>query len=246
MKFFLKKSSEGSLQSLNEEEIQKKLYGAFHKNTASQSTGVTFNGPKSVPFLCPKLEKSESHLGSSLKICTEKFLKTLKSFPWKFSILVVGFIILSIYSFQFLSGAIQNFSKTFKQQATPVANQSAEKIEIKAEIQKVSQVKKIDRSEALSVPIQNDKPAVLSKKTYYAVQICTYQKETDAKTLSNELKRSNFPAFYMRMQGFQNKTPYYVVFLGKNESYAGANDKLKEFRNSDQGQKFPDAFIRSI
>ena len=121
------------------------------------------------------------------------------------------------------------------------AGQSTAKATRKTESAKALS-KKTDQPAA--VPPAQDKPlSEASKKAYYAVQICTYQKETDAKALEEELKRSNFSAFSLRMQG---KIPYYVVFIGKDESYAGANEKLKEFRASDQYQKFPDAFIRSI
>lgn len=237
---FLRKPSGDSLQSLNEEEIQKKLYGTFHKNTASPSSSVTFNRPQNVPFTRPKrIEKPAFNvLVLDLKIRIGKLIKMIQSFPWKFFILVTGCVLLFIYAFQFLSGAIQHVSKTreAKQQAKLMASQSTGQ----------STTTLVPSQGVLSPPNQHEKLADPVKKSYYAVQICTYQKENDAKALANELKNSNFSAFYQRMQGGQNKTPYYVVFLGKNESYAGANEKLKEFRSSDQYQKFPDAFIRSI
>lgn len=234
MKFFLKKPSEDSLQSLNEEEIQKKLYGTFHKNTGSQNTSVTFNTPKQTPFTRPQsTDRSPSELDESIKALTDRITKAVQSFPWRFSLVVVGLIILSIYSFDFLSGAIHRLSQPKPSQEAAISQtaQSTEKASVKTESSKVT-------------PKKSAQSAVASpQKTYYAVQICTYQKEADAKALVSELKNSNFSTFYLRMQG---KIPYYVVFLGKNESYAGAHEKLKEFRASDQYQKFPDAFIRSI
>ncbi len=247
MKFFLKKQSEVSLQSLNEEEIQKKLYGTFHKNTKSQNASVTFNTPKQSAFTRPQSSEPlpPSDLDASIKHSIDKILKGFQSFPWKFSIVVIGCLIFGIYLLQFLSGAVHQFSKLkpSKQYMISVAGQSVEKASRKGETSKAIPVKKTEQL-AVIAPVQADKAMIDSpKKSYYAVQICTYQKEADAKALSAELKNLNFSTFYLRMQG---KIPYYVVFLGKDESYAGANEKLKEFRNSEQYQKFPDAFIRSI
>jgi len=247
VKFFLKKPSEDSLQSLNEEEIQKKLYGTFHKNTKSQNASVTFNTPKQAAFTRPQPSEQlpPSDLDASIKLLVDKILNGFQSFPWKFSILVVGCLIFGIYSLQFLSGAIHQFSKLKppKQYMISTTGQSVGKASRKVETPKAIPTKKTDQP-AVTAPVRADRTPIDSpKKAYYAVQICTYQKEADAKALSTELKNSNFSAFYLRMQG---KIPYYVVFLGKNESYSGANEKLKEFRSSEQYQKFPDAFIRSI
>lgn len=239
MKFFLKKPSDVSLQSLNEEEIQKKLYGTFHKNTKShQNSSVTFNTPKQAAFTRPQTSEQTppSELDANIQQSIDKLLKGFQSFPWKFSLVVIGCLILGIYSLQFISGALHQFSKLkpSKQYMISATGQSTVKASRKAE----------QPAAAVPPPVQADKPlSEASKKAHYAVQICTYQKEADAKALEDELKKSNFSAFSLRMQG---KIPYYVVFIGKNESYAGANEKLKEFRSSDQYQRFPDAFIRSI
>ena len=166
--------------------------------------------------------------------------------------MVIGFIILFVYSFQFLSGAIHNLSKPKEsehQSANPplVSSKTAEKSKIKTNLPSIAQDKENRQpQQEPSNQVQNTKLPDTAKKSFYAVQICTYQKESDAKSLSQELKNSNFSAFYLKMQGSQNKNPYFVVFLGKDESYAGANQELKQFRNSEQYQRFPDAFIRSI
>ena len=233
MNLFIKKTSGDSLHSLNEEEIQKKLYGTFHKNTLSQNLSLKPSPSKSVPFIRPKVaEKPASDLVPQFKLLAQKSVKTIQSFPWKFSIVTMGLVFLSIYSFQFISGAFQDFSKarTFQQVTT----------------QNTKALEETVKSDPETSVIQNQKSVVSPKKTFYAVQICTYQKESDAKSLARILKDLNFSSFYLRMYGSQNKIPYYVVFIGKNESYAAANEKLKEFRKSDQYQKFPDAFISSI
>ena len=245
MNLFVKKSAGDSLHSLNEEEIQKKLYGTFHKSVLSRNVSLKPNVSKNVPFVRSQVvEKPVSNLVPQLKFLSRKSIKIVQSFPWKFSIVTIGLVLLSIYSFEFLSGTFQNLSKARASKLETVYNIKAlEKTGRNTEKVELDQIKKTDQHVSV---IHNEKPLDLPQKAFYAVQICTYQKESDAKALAKSLKASNFSSFYLHMQGFQNKTPYYVVFIGKNESYAAANEKLKEFRNSDQYQKFPDAFIRSI
>jgi len=252
VKLFDKKVTGDSLRSLNEEEIQKKLYGTFHKTTTIKNTGSSFT--KTVPFMRPKLmEKKDSELLLALNAFKNKLFLSLKSFPWKFSLIVIGLVISSVYSFQFFSTAIHNFAKEREAKKHAAVSLQAEKAKNKIESAKDKSAedskvvaKKADEPVAMIPAVQNENPLELPKKPYYAVQICTYQKESDAKGLSGELKKSNFDAFYLKMQGPQNKVPYFVVFLGKDESYSGANRSLKEFRRSEQFQKFPDAFIRSL
>jgi len=80
----------------------------------------------------------------------------------------------------------------------------------------------------------------------YAIQVCTYQRERDAQQLTNELRGLNFSAFYQRILSPDQKIPFYLVFLGRTESYAAAKAQLEQFRRTALYQKFTDSFVRSI
>lgn len=220
MIFISKKTSENPLRSLNEEEIQKKLYGKFHKSSQSQNPS-SFNTSSVLRPQAAQTEPQESYL--------KKGVDALKSIPWKFTLITVGVVIVTIYLFQGMSEFFHQLSER-KSVAPPVIEES-----VLVTPPKATPVVKTEASKTVAIP----------KKNYYAVQICTYQKESDAKTLENELNKLGFTAFNLRMQG-QHQTSYYVVFVGKNESYSSANNALKEFRKSEQYQRFPDAFIRSV
>lgn len=228
MIFISKKTSENPLRSLNEEEIQKKLYGKFHKSSQSQNSS-SFNTSSTRPQAA-QTEPQESYL--------KKGIDTLKSIPWKFTLITVGVVIVTIYLFQGMSEFFHQLSER-KSAVPPVIEKS-----VLVATPKAAPIVKTEVSKAVT-PIESSKTIAVPKKNYYAVQICTYQKESDAKTLENELNKLGFAAFNLRMQG-QHQTSYYVVFIGKNESYSSANNALKEFRKSEQYQRFPDAFIRSV
>ncbi|GEM_PF-4051471 len=248
MKVFLKKPSVDSLHSLNEEEIQKKLYGTYHKNTSSINTGgSTFTRPAVASFTGEKRPQPAAfhfNFWPPVKSSFAYLTKWLKLFPWKFSILITGLLICSISLFQFLSSSLSHFHWTNKKTEKIVSTQM---VDSSPETQSSKSVttKKIDMIQEKTSTV-TEKTTEVPKKSYYAVQICTYQKEADAKALTAELKTSKFSAFYERMQSTQNKTPYYVVFLGKDESFAHATSNLKSFRKSEHYQKFPDAFVRSV
>lgn len=236
MKFFVKKISEESLHVLNEEDIQKKLYGTYHKvqtNSASHKAPI-YATLGSKPY--------RPWANINFKPIINLVLQWVKSFPWKVALLSLAGIVFAVYSLQFISNSFQSLTKPkVKNEQVVTTN---EPVNQKSDVSKPATVQKSTHKLA-SVDLENQ-TAVSLRKTYYAVQVCTYQKLSDALNLVAELKRAHFPAFHMRIPASQSKIPYYVVFLGKDAEYAQANAKLKEFRRSDQRQKFPDAFIRSI
>lgn len=237
MKIFSKKSEVESLHALNEKEIQKRLYGRYHREAMpAGEKPSTNNAARAVPELeIPDISRSFS-FSNRLKAFPARFqnafLSFWQKFPWKFSGFLIGFLVAFVILFQV-------FSSWFgKVKAVPPAsglNAVNEPAPLALPVKKVE----------VSLPrptIQAQAP----RKSYYAVQICTYQREGDARQLTRVLESLNFPAFYLHNLSAQERITFYTVFLGKEETYAAAKARLNEFRKTEASQKFPDSFIRSL
>ncbi|MBI4395321.1 MAG: SPOR domain-containing protein [Candidatus Omnitrophica bacterium] len=250
MKIFEKKVDDDSLHTLNEKEIQKRLYGRYHLESNSKATALETPSPNPTRLEIPKAVTS-SVVSTSFKDFLARSQKVLllagKKFPWTFATIVISALALSVISLQVLSiwfGKMKPPEPSEISVATGEANRFSQ-------AKKVPEVKAFSSSPALSPPTAAGSALTAqlaegAKKKYYAVQVCTYQKEQDAARLATELKASNFDAFYLRMASSRQRQPHYVVFLGKEESYLGANSKLDAFRKSRYYEQFSDSFIRSI
>ena len=256
------------MHTLDEKEIQKRLYGKYHRETGS-SVHNTSNPNATLPRLeIPKVSKppffSES-FKSTFASAWNSFFVFLKKIPWRFTAIIVGGLILAIALLQGLSfwfakmkaapHRIHHAAHVVKSEHL-VRKTSVKAIEAKKETVRVETLKKKiePRTEPvaalpIAIPAPPLSPAQAGetiKKRYYSVQICTYQREQDAQQLTDELKNMSFHAFYLRILSSQQQIPHYVVFLGKEDTYSEASARLKEFRKTQQFQKFSDSFIRSI
>ena len=79
----------------------------------------------------------------------------------------------------------------------------------------------------------------------YAIQIATYARAEDASNLESRLKADGLPAFMAPVRRPHGKS-FYLVYLGRFESFQEAQAKLKEFRGRDVAKEFPDSFVRTI
>ena len=79
---------------------------------------------------------------------------------------------------------------------------------------------------------------------FFSIQICTYRAESDAKKLVGRLEGFNLPAFYTVVPGRQGEGKFYIVFVGKDESYSETNTRLSKFKQLPVSHEFPDAYIR--
>ena len=85
------------------------------------------------------------------------------------------------------------------------------------------------------------KSAVAGKA--YVVQIATYANEKDAEKLTDLLKENGLPSF---SQSFKRNTGkvFYLVFLGRFQTFEEAEKGFKQFRGKLFAKNFPDSFIR--
>ena len=247
MKFTLKKTETGSLHPLNEKEIQKRLYGRYHRDDTTSAADPNCNST------LPKAEiRNTSRPSFSLTVWFANFtgrlqglfLKFGRKFPWKFSVIVTGSLIVSVVLLQALSAWFGKVRINSQTPSEPVVNKLVSASPIKKSIEVAAPPSLSAAPAARPAATTVDKG--VQRKRYYAVQVCTYERETDAQQLTNELKGLNFPAFHLRFPSSQQGLTHYVVFLGKEETYATANAKLNEFRKTKDFQRFPDSFIRSI
>ncbi|MBI1978052.1 MAG: hypothetical protein HYS55_04805 [Candidatus Omnitrophica bacterium] len=229
---------------LNEEEIQKKLYGRYHKGTGTQKA----EGPRvnvNTQQLVIKTSSQSVPVSTRLKVwvirITSQMGLLLKKFPWKLFSVVTVLLVLAILGFQH----IPNWFLKGKPPLAQAGRMTGGKISVEP-IQSRKASETIDSSSVtLTKPEAETRETTTSKKRYFAVQICTYQREQDARQLTGRLHSMNFPAFYSKSSSSRGLS-HYVVFLSKEESYAQANSKLAQFRRTSEFRKFSDAFIRSL
>ena len=79
----------------------------------------------------------------------------------------------------------------------------------------------------------------------YVIQVCTYSSEEDARQLVEQMKGLGFSAFVHSLARANGKT-FYLVFLGRFDSFREAQARLKEFRSQPVAKDFPDSFIREL
>ena len=269
MKLFSKKTETDNLHTLNEKEIQKRLYGKYHRE-GNSNPGIGRSGSGAMP---PQLEIPEvsrpfsfsNQLKNSLAQTRNFLFVFVKKIRWKFLATVTAALIVAVILFQvfsFLFTKIKTLPKPFhfsskvshlnkRAAAHKVTPRSAEPKKEAAAVKAIAaempqKAMPVPSVIVPSSPLSLPKPPEALKKRYYSVQICTYQREQDAKQLVEELKNADLPAFHLRILSSQQPFPHYVVFLGKEKTYADANVLLREFRKTQHFQKFPDSFVRSI
>lgn len=79
----------------------------------------------------------------------------------------------------------------------------------------------------------------------YVIQICSYAREEDAQRLTAQMVEGNLPAFYQQVDRSNGKA-FYLVFLGRFETFREAQSKLDEFRKNPLAKDFGDSFVRSL
>ncbi|OGW87112.1 MAG: hypothetical protein A3C35_06955 [Omnitrophica bacterium RIFCSPHIGHO2_02_FULL_46_11] len=261
MKLFLKKPRLEEIHTLDEKEIQKRLYGKYHRETQEKNQNKKTTVPASkIEFSNPLKPAPTPQVNESST--ADKFGKLpriFQSFPWKFSFLLTAALLVTVTSLQLLSfwfskmkiPSARTRSKTI---SLPPARLSARpSVESpkpaakKSETSVTNSPRTQTAAPAIPAIIAPSAPAQITppKQRYYAVQVCTYQREEDAARLVTGLKDLNFPAFFRRTTSQQGMT-HYEVFLSKDVTYAAANSRLGEFRKTHQSQEFPDSFIRSL
>lgn len=241
MNLLSRKPKENSLGTLDEKQIQERLYGKYHKGgqpiAAPQArTEQTSFTPKGLTPPPKKIEiyqewKALSHAWG------QAFNQFAKGFPWK----MIGSIGIALIASVLIA---QNASRWLGhlRQTTPVTEPSKPAVQaVVTPVKKPLSSPGLSRSESVTTLT----PPV-AKQKHYAVQVCTYQRAKDAEELVKQLQGFNFSAFYKQTASQQERIPLYVVFLDRAETYAEAKAQLAEFRKTEIFQKFSDSFILSL
>ena len=259
MKLFSKKSNSEPLKVLNEREIQERLYGKYHadspKITAASTNTAVLHKVEAKSRLEPSFSSQPSQKALPLNF-SALFFKLQKRFPWRFSGLLIGSVIGGVFVLQLLSFWMGTLSQSSQLISASVRKTTPNQIQTSAvEVEKKPMAGAKPAEEALSpqtaAPTSEAKPTPprvsdTPKKKYYAVQVCTYFRESDARELTQELTALNFSAFYQHVSSGSQNVHHYLVFLGKEETYSAAEAKLEAFKKTKRFQSFPDSFIRSV
>lgn len=244
MKLLSKKSGrEASFHVLNEKEIQERLYGRYHRETMSRGREVGTNSLLSPAGSGPRgstVFSLSQRLVPFLKTCREFTFALVRKFPWKFAVAITGLLGASLIVFPLISFWFA------KAKSVMDASQKVVQEEIQTNPTETAMVPPVSRPVPVSVTQSQSNAPIVPKRKYYAVQVCTYERERDARQLTSELRNMNFPAFYRRFLSTRHGIPHYVVFLSQEESFTGANARLNEFRKTKHFLTFSDSFIRSL
>ena len=242
-----RKAKENSLGTLDEKQIQERLYGKYHReNNSGPTPSVRIGQPPDPKEFVPGEQRN--HLFEEWKALRNAWGQAIRQFfngfPWKavasieIALIAAVLIVQSVsqwMSNQRLSGSMREFQTQSKPIQTLKAPAAAPAL-------------KVVSSQRISSSSEPPPPPSLPviKQKYYAVQICTYQREKDAEALVKQLQALHFPAFYKRTLSEQERIALFVVFLDRAETYAQAKSQLSEFRKTELFQQFSDSFIRSL
>jgi len=263
-----KKEKPDQSHVLGEKEIQERLYGNYHRPERAKSVATTerpresFNNSSQsvtqapVPVAEPKVPFGERVRSAWTKF--EPGLESfLKSFPWKFAAMVIGGLVAVILFFQGVTYVFEGASHWLEERRESSEARLAEKEAIaeRADKEAARAAEERDAIEEARVSSAGDAsmselppvgtPTTVSAKSY-GVQVCTYQRENDARRLVAQLKNSNFDAFYRESRSRALGIPFFEVFLGRANSYQIAKDHLATFKQSNLHTDFQDSFIRSL
>ena len=79
----------------------------------------------------------------------------------------------------------------------------------------------------------------------YAVQICVYEKENEAKQLVNNLKAKKYPAYFTTRVSSKGKT-YYNRYDGKFPTEKTASSFLDKIKGKKDFEEFKDSFVKKL
>ena len=96
---------------------------------------------------------------------------------------------------------------------------------------------------AKKIPLKPTKQKQLAAK--YAVQICVYERESEAKQLVNSLKAKKYPAYFTTRISPKGKT-YYNICVGKFPTEKTASSFLDKIKGKKEFEEFNDSFVKRL
>lgn len=222
MKLHSQKGKKVPVHILNEQEIQERLYGRYHKSSVALKEAPRLAGQ--AELTPPHLETAETPLWKEARAwvgrAARAFAGFLKMLPWK----LASALGIALAATIFLSQSVPVWVHEWN----------------------------VNQNEVKVTPVQEHVPAAPIKKPpvsiqkFYTVQVCTYQRERDAQDLVHQLQGMGLPAFSQKTSARDQGIALHLVFLGRSATYAEAKNQLEEFRKSSLFHKFSDSFIRSV
>ena len=79
----------------------------------------------------------------------------------------------------------------------------------------------------------------------YAVQICVYERESEAKQLVSNLKAKKYPAYFTTRVSSKGKT-YYNICVGKFPTQKAASSFLDKIKGKKEFEEFNDSFVKRL
>ncbi len=98
---------------------------------------------------------------------------------------------------------------------------------------------------SIEKPLAPPTPGNPDKDKPYVVQVCTYANEADADKLVQQMKDLHLSAFTQSLARSNGRT-FYLVFLGRFQTFQEAQKKLKEFKSEPISKDFQDSFVREL
>jgi len=255
VKLFSKQPSEKPLRTLHEREIQERLYGSYRAGT-SPSGGSFGHPPDASQVGTSRLAEPRVWLFWLRFVYSwlqGPVTRVLKSFPFGTAGALASLVVLSIISFQigskWFGGTRAPSEGVTVHQEAPALSPSVPADLVEDEgVRALSAASTLPPQEGTgAVTLAQDKvPVFVPNLKTYAVQVCTYERERDATRLTKQLAQMKFEAFYLPMRSGRERRSYYVVFLGREGTYASAQSRLKQFTGTEIFGDFSDAFIRVL
>lgn len=251
MKVRLGRSKEGvSLRPLTEKEIQQRLYGKYAQGESGLKERM-----EEAEFLNPSRKEKTFILDPEVKIPSVSLSKVWSSIPWRevSSLLLKGFQALGAFLGTFFQKAATGWGVSILVVVSlflaihALNSYRATAMKISRPVPRVEALPEVAAPfpvPAVKPPVPNNVPPTPVEKPY-VVQVCSYDRPSDAERLVEEMVGANLPAFAQPLRRTSGKV-FYPVFLGRFETPQEAQSALREFLKKPIAKDFSDSFVRSL
>ena len=269
------KKGKDSLRPLTEKEIQKKLYGGYLDTPQVEEEAEpewvappkSKKGKETRTVALPKEPKKKitvsipwGKIAASLSVAFKtlvgmvRILLSRVATGWSLGIVAIVVLFLAVHSLNSYRTAAMKATKPKRPQTIEMArrrrrpNPPNKTVQLSLEKKPLRQEMMpplMPVSPVLSVVKEITPPPASGTQKPYVIQVCTYASEADANKLVDQMKQLHLSAFAQSLARSSGKT-FYLVFLGRFETFQEAQLKLKEFRSQPIAKDFQDSFVREL
>ncbi len=258
-----RRRDDSSLRPLSEKEIQKRLYGSFFEETTKTQepppvepawnepvrkaqkdeprVSVTVKKPAAPPRLKPSFKFPWKEIASVLSEVASALMGTARRFlpkisnKWVIGVAIVVALFAGIHVLNIYRANAMKAPKISAAEPMPTAAVSFPEEPLEGV------------SEPPDSPLEPPTPAApkVQVKKPYVVQVATYANQRDAERLTDQISGSGFSAFVYTSGRPGGKT-FYLVCLGRFETFQEAQAQFKSFKDKSLAKDFPDSFVRVL